>query len=236
MEKKQKTSMQLDVGHRERLRNYIIDNYDTASKEKVFEYFMCMSIPRRDTRLLSKSILESVGGSINVLLNKDYNFLKNSLHLSKAVIASILTFKKMMSFCNEEELVGGLKLDSRDKIIKYFQREIGSKETEHLLVLFINSAQRLIEKKIFTDKNSSLTSLEISDIVAIALNNNARYVVISHNHPSGNVKPSSSDRISTLALEDTIKNINKFQLLDHVIVGPDKYYSFHENHLLKNNW
>ena len=224
----------LDGGHRERLRDYIIKNFDTASKEKVFEYFLCMAIPRRDTRILAKTILAKVNGNINSLLNKDYTYLKNSLNLSQAVIAAIFTFKKLISFCNEEEFIEEQKLDSRTKIAKYFQKEIGSKETEYIVILFLNSAQKLIEKKIFGDKNSSLTSFNISDIVAIALNNNTKYLVMSHNHPSGNTQPSKSDKITTEAFEDTIKNINKFELIDHIIVSNNKYYSFYEHGLLKN--
>jgi len=228
------TEANLDKGHRERLRNFIIKNYDTLTKERVFEYFLCMAIPRRDTRLLAKKILDKVGGNINALMNKDYNCLKNSLKLSDAVIVSILTFKKLMSFCNEEELLEATKLNSISKLAKYFQNEIGSKETEYIIVLFLNSGQKLIEKKIFGDKNSGLTIFDISEIVTVALNNNARYLVMSHNHPSGNIQPSQSDKITTTAFEDTIKNINKFELIDHIIVSKTKYYSFREHNLLKN--
>ncbi len=224
----------LDKGHRERLRDYIIKNYDTLTKEKVFEYFLCMAIPRKDMRLLAKTILDKVNGNINSLINKDYNCLKNSLELSDTIIAAIFTFKKIMSFCNEEELIENIKLDSITKLAKYFQNEIGSKETEYIIVLFLNSGQKLIEKKIFGDKNSGLTTINISEIVTIALNNNTRYLVMSHNHPSGNIQPSQSDKVTTSAFEETIKNINKFELVDHIIVGKNKYYSFREHNLLNN--
>lgn len=225
----------LDKGHRERLRDSIIKNYDTLNKEKVFEYFLCMAIPRKDVRLLSKTILDKVNGNLNSLMNKDYNCLKNSLKLSDVVIAAIFTFKKIMSLCNEEELVDNVKLDSIGKLAKYFQNEIGSKETEYIVVLFLNSKQELIEKKIFNDKNSGLTTINTSEIITIALNNNTRYLVISHNHPSGNVQPSKSDRNTTLTLEETIRNINKFELIDHIIVSKNKYYSFKEHSLLNYN-
>lgn len=235
MPTKDNKEKKLDYGHRQRLREYIMQNFDTASKEKIFEYLMCMAIPMKDTRILSKSILEKVGGSLINLFNKNYDYLKNSLHLTDSVIASILTVSKIMSFCNTEELLDEIKFDSRNKIIKYFQKEIGFKETEYIMVLFLNSAQKLIEKKIFGDKNSSITSFNIADMVAIALNNNTKFLVISHNHPSGNVAPSQTDKETTNSFEDTIKHINKFELIDHIIVSPDKYYSFFEHNLLKNN-
>lgn len=225
----------LDYGHRQRLREYIITNFDNASKEKIFEYLMCLAIPMKDTRILSKTILEKVGGSLINLFNKDADYLKNSLHLTDSVVAAILTVSKIISFCNTEELLDEIKFDSRNKLIKYFQKEIGAKETEYIVVLFLNSAQKLIEKKIFGDKNSSITSFNIADMVAIALNNNTKFLVLAHNHPSGNVIPSLADKETTSSFEETIKHINKFELLDHVIVSTDKYYSFFEHNLLKNN-
>lgn len=232
---KDNTQKKLDYGHRQRLREYIIKNFDTVSKEKVFEYLICMTIPMKDTRILSKTILEKTGGSFIRLFNKDYDYLKNSLHLSDSVIAGILTVSKIMSFCNTEELVSDIGFDSREKIIKFFQREIGSKETEYIMVIFLNSAQKLIEKKIFGDKNSSLTSFNIADIISIALNNNTKFLVLSHNHPSGNTSPSPEDKEATASFEETIKYMNKFELLDHIIVSSDKYYSFFEHNLLKSN-
>jgi DNA repair protein RadC len=233
--KKDNGKIKLDYGHRKRLREYIITNFENVSKEKIFEYLMCLAIPMRDTRILSKSILEKVGGSLINLFNKDAEYLKNSLHLTESVIASILTVSKIMSFCNTEEFLNTINFDSRNKMIKFFQKEIGSKETEYIMVLFLNSAQKLIEKRIFGDKNSSITSFNIADMITIALNNNAKFLVLSHNHPSGNIMPSLADKETTISFEETIKHINKFELVDHIIVSFDKYYSFFEHNLLKNN-
>ncbi|MDD2839686.1 MAG: JAB domain-containing protein [Rickettsiales bacterium] len=235
LEKKENKRKKLDYGHRQRLREYIIQNFDNISKEKVFEYLICMTIPMKDTRVLSKTILEKTGGSLVQLFNKDINYLKNSLHLTDSVIAGILTVSKIMSFYNTEELLDDIGFDSRDKIIKFFQREIGSKETEYIMILFLNSAQKLIEKKFFGDKNSSIASFDIANIITIALNNNTKFLVLAHNHPSGNVSPSIEDKETTASFEETIKYMNKFELLDHIIVSSDKYYSFFEHNLLKNN-
>lgn len=233
-----KIKSNLDKGHRKRLREHIIKNYSTVTKEKIFEYFLCHCIPRRDTRILSKMILDKVGGSFRKLINKDYNYLKNSLRLSDNVIASIFTFRKLMSFIYEEELKEDLsleKLDSRKKIAKYLQREIGSKDTEYIFVLFLSSNQTLIEKMIFGDKNNSFTNLNAGEIINMALNNNARYLVLSHNHPSNNVQPSQEDIFATSKFENAIKTINKFELIDHIIVGSNKYFSFYDNNLLSNS-
>ena len=216
------------------MRESIVNSFSTVSKEKIFEYFICLTTPRKDVRLLAKSILEKVGGSFTVLFNKDEKYLKNVLELQDTIIAAIMMFKKMMTIYNDEELSKDNSFDTIKAIAKYFQREIGSSDTEFMVVLFLNPAKQLIEKKVYGDKNNSITSFNVSDVINIALNNNAKYLILSHNHPSGNTKPSDGDKKTTAIFEETIKNIDKFELIDHIIVSTDKYYSFRENNQLKN--
>ena len=62
-------------------------------------------------------------------------------------------------------------------------------------------------------------------IVKEAVNTNAFGVYLVHNHPSGDVIPSKSDVYSTENLIDVLRTID-VSLVDHIIVGKDKYYSF----------
>ena len=54
---------------------------------------------------------------------------------------------------------------------------------------------------------------------------NTKYIFISHNHPSGNVEPSLSDREATIKLKDTLHSLNRFELIDHIIVSDKGYLS-----------
>ena len=64
------------------------------------------------------------------------------------------------------------------------------------------------------------------------LNCHARFVVLSHNHPSGNPEPSKQDIDTTRLFEESIKYIGEVELVDHVIVSGNKYFSFFENKML----
>ena len=66
------------------------------------------------------------------------------------------------------------------------------------------------------------------EIFHYAVKNLARYVLVAHNHPSGSVYPSSNDINVTEALEDAAK-LFEMEILDHVIVTKDNYYSFRDN-------
>lgn len=230
-----KSSKNLDYGHRQRLRESIINNYNAIAKEKIFEYLMCLAIPMRDTRILSKNILEKVDGSFLSLFNKSPEFLRDSLNLPDTIIAAILTVSKIMSLYNTEELQdlkSGIVFDSRNKIFNYFKKEIGSKDTEQTIILFLNSSQKLISKLVFGDNGITKISFNINDIISKMLNCHARFVVLSHNHPSGNPEPSKQDIDTTKLFEESIKYIGEVELVDHIIVSGNKYFSFFENKLL----
>ena len=230
-----KTSKNLDYGHRQRMRENIINNYNSITKEKIFEYLMCLAIPMRDTRILSKNILEKVDGSFLSLFNKSPEFLRDTLNLPDTVIAAILTVSKIMSFYNIEELQdlkSGIVFDSMSKIFNYFKKEIGSKDTEQTIILFLNSSQKLISKLVFGDNGITKISFNMNDIISKMLNCHARFVVLSHNHPSGNPEPSEQDINTTRLFEESIKYIGEVELVDHIIVSGNKYFSFSEHKML----
>jgi len=181
---------------------------------------------------MAKEILSNVGNSIRTLLNKDEKYLKNELKLSDSIISTIFFARKMVEFYNFEELIENKKLNNIPKIAKYFQVEIGSRETEHIMVLFLNSGQKFIKKKIFGDNNISITSFNTENLITDAKILNAKYVFISHNHPSGDVQPSLEDKKAMATFCDTLKNVTSFELMDHIIVSGDKYFSFTENNIM----
>ena len=60
---------------------------------------------------------------------------------------------------------------------------------------------------------------------------NSAGVILAHNHPSGNLRPSKQDIQLTEALQELLEKIN-VMVLDHVIIGDDEYFSFKEEGLI----
>lgn len=70
------------------------------------------------------------------------------------------------------------------------------------------------------------TMVDIRLILSVALKEAATGIILAHNHPSGNLQPSSADRDLTAKIKDACKYFD-ISLLDHLIIAPDrKYYSF----------
>lgn len=69
------------------------------------------------------------------------------------------------------------------------------------------------------------------EIALRCLLTNAKAVILTHNHPSGSLKPSSADMDITARIEDVLRMLD-IRLLDHIIVTSDKSYSFADNGIL----
>lgn len=102
---------------------------------------------------------------------------------------------------------------------------------EVFCVMYLNRANKLIHKEIISQGGLTGTVADVRIIMKRALELLASCIFVSHNHPSGNLKPSQSD----IALTEKIKNaatLLDIVLLDHIIVGHQQYFSFADEGIL----
>lgn len=105
---------------------------------------------------------------------------------------------------------------------------------EQFVIVFLNRANKVIGSSNLFVGGLTGTVVDIKLVLAIGLKLMASSIIISHNHPSGNIKPSEEDKKITNKLCDASKLL-EIQLLDHLVVTPDmKYFSFANEGLLKN--
>lgn len=96
---------------------------------------------------------------------------------------------------------------------------------EQFWLLVLNRANEVVGSHCISKGGTSSTIVDSKIIFSIALKCNANSIMVAHNHPSGNLKPSRSD----IELTKGLNNASKFleiSLLDHLIITKDGYYSF----------
>ena len=96
---------------------------------------------------------------------------------------------------------------------------------EECWVLYLNRGNRLIGKERISSGGMSSTVIDLKIIVKKAVERLASGLILVHNHPSGNPLPGEQDRIQTEALKRAAA-VFDIELVDHVIIGHKKYYSF----------
>lgn len=101
---------------------------------------------------------------------------------------------------------------------------IGYKETFNVLLL--NNANKIIGYTTISDGGLTSTIVDVRVIIQTALVCNATSIIITHNHPSGNPRPSGQDDSLTKKIKAACKLMD-IRLLDHIIVTPyDSFYSY----------
>ena len=109
------------------------------------------------------------------------------------------------------------------------------KKQEYFYCLYLNTKKEIIERKLLFMGTLNQACVHPREIFKEAYRLSASSIVCMHNHPGGDVYPSSEDVVLTKALMD-IGKIQQIPVVDHLIFGRDSYYSFYENdiHVSKN--
>jgi hypothetical protein len=102
---------------------------------------------------------------------------------------------------------------------------------EQFIVLYLNQGNEIIGYYKHTKGGINSTVADIRIILSVALKASAVSIIISHNHPSGNTKPSDADIQLTKKMQEAAK-VMDINILDHVIVTKDSYHSFADNGLM----
>jgi DNA repair protein RadC len=175
---------------------------------------------------IAKKLLHHVNGDLNELGKLNVNELKKlekGLGETKAttmVAALELGRRRQASDVREKPVIRS----SRDSF-EYIYPELADLPHEKFYVLYLNKANKIIQHKEIGSGGISGTVADIKLILKTAIELLASGIVAIHNHPSGNLKPSQADIELTRKLKHSAALMD-ILLLDHLIIGEKKYYSF----------
>ena len=130
-----------------------------------------------------------------------------------------------------EAPIYGIALSSADTSSQYCRLKIGHYENEKFLVLFLSSQHELIEAEVMFSGTIDCASVYPREIVKRALELNAAALIVSHNHPSNNPKPSRADIEITKKIKSAC-GLMDISLLDHIVVTTDSSVSLAQQGLL----
>lgn len=125
----------------------------------------------------------------------------------------------------------GLNLSCPSSIADYYMEELRHKEKEQLILVMMNTKHRLIRDTVMTTGTVNASLVSTREIFIEAIRNGAVYIVLVHNHPSGDPTPSREDVINTKRIKDA-GNLIGIILADHIIIGDHKYVSMRERGIL----
>ena len=180
---------------------------------------------------LSKEILSSFGNNLSEFSRVQISDLLKFNGIGEAKAINIIAALDLGRRRQGSETPSKLKVVGAAMVYQHLKPFLGDLNHEEFYLIMLNHANEIIHTKQVSKGGMSSTIADGKIIFNMALTFQASSIIISHNHPSGNLNPSSQDLQLTKSLHEFGKYID-LPLLDHIIFTDNGYFSFAEQSLL----
>lgn len=219
-------------GHRARLRQAadLDPDLTTFSEYQTLEYLLSFVIPRKDTNSIAHNLIDEFG-SLNGVLHASRQELfeiPNMTNNAAAFLANFYSFvrKSEQSKSKAKPVITNV-LQAVEVIMPYYYEK--NSEIAYLAAIDINDKVLQIAK--ISEGLSDYTTIDTNKIVSVITRTKAKKVILAHNHPAGNLRPSKQDVDTTNMLFYVLQSIHAV-LSDHIIFTDTGFFSFYNNGLM----
>ena len=181
---------------------------------------------------LAQELMQHVHNNLQNLGNASINELVNlkikGLGKAKAIsIVAALELGIRRSMVIKKKIT----IKQSSDVAAYLQAQIGYKQKEVFVVVYLNRANKIIQYEIISEGGMTGTVADPRIILKKALDHRAVSIILCHNHPSGNLFPSKADEQLTAKIKVAASYLD-IQVMDHIIVSEEGYYSFADEGLM----
>ncbi len=213
------------AGHRERLRQkFLTHGLEKLTDDEIVELLLTLATPRQDCKRIAREALHRFDGLAGVL-EASLDKLQQVPGIGpKNAIGLKLVHEVARKFL-KERLRGREFISSSREVYDYLLHSLRDLKKEVFKVVFLNGRNEVIQVETLFEGSLTSSAVYPREVIKSALDHHAAALVFAHNHPSGDPAPSSQDFSITrdLFLAGKIMSI---QVLDHLIIGRNRYYSF----------
>lgn len=203
----------------------------TTRRNEMSEYLLLQTIlslrlPSKRRGKAARELLDRFG-SAGAALNAEPEHLSevtadNEIHMLFDIVKNAAKALTLQQIDNRD------LLNSQKDIIEYCRLVIGYESIEYLIGLYLNSRNRLIAHERLAQGTINHTSVYPREIIRRALHFNATAVILVHNHPCGDPKPSQSDISVTREIVARARDM-AIEVHDHIIIGRNGHFSLRQN-------
>lgn len=212
-------------GHRDRLRQrFVQGGADALQDYELIELILFMAIPRRDVKPLAKTLLDRFS-SLPELMSAPISELVKIDGISENTAIALKAVNATAQRSLKQDLMQKPVLNSWARLMDYCYATMAHEKKEHFRILFLNKKNEMIADEIQSSGTVDHTPAYPREIMKRALELGATALILVHNHPSGDPKPSQADVDMTHAI---IRAAEPFAIAihDHIVISRNGYSSF----------
>lgn len=201
--------------------------FATLSDTEIIALFLGTGTQKHHVMEVAENLLKSLNG-VQGLLHATIHQLKQieGIHTAKATeLLALAELHRRIARTSINEIA---RIETPQEVYQLLVPECIGLTQEVFFGIFLNARHQLIAYKSLFTGTVNGAMVHPRDLFREAIARNAASIIIAHNHPTGDTTPSDADRHLTERLLSLGKEL-AIPVLDHVIIGADKYYSFVEN-------
>jgi DNA repair protein RadC len=221
-----KSPENLHAGHRQRLRSrFLEEGLDGFHDHQVLELLLFHVIPRGDTNPVAHRLMERFG-SLSAVLEADPRDLETVEGMGSRASAFLSLVPPLTRrYFHDRVLRDRPLLNCATAVSEYLVPLMAGRPEEVFYLLCLDSRCRVIHPVLLSEGTVRETAVYPRHVVQEAIRHRATAVILAHNHPAGSVAPSQQDRHLTRLLVQALGPLD-IRVLDHIIVGGDRTFSF----------
>ncbi len=205
------------LGHRQRLRARFLASPQTLPDYELLELLLCLAVPQRDMKPLAKALMTRFG-SFAAVISADFAELTAVEGVKENTAAALKLAREAAMRLTRQQVLNRPVVSSWDALLDYCRANLGFDATERFHILFLDRKNALIADEQQQKGTVDHTPVYPREVVKRALELSASAIIMVHNHPSGDVKPSRADIEVTKQVRDALKAVG-LALHDHLIIS-----------------
>jgi DNA repair protein RadC len=213
----------LHAGHRERIYKKLSENPDSLLDHELLETLLFYSIPRVDTNPLAHRLIRSFGSLEKVLSASKADLMTVDGVGDKTANLILVTGRMYKSI--EKNKTKKIALKNLADVMKVATQDFEGEKTEKI-VLYLLDEKRVVTAKLeFSDRKEFEVVTDVSETSKALAVHKPKFLIVAHNHTSGNEMPSAADDVATKKI-NLLCDIHGVELTDHVIYANGKFFSY----------
>ncbi|WP_296141931.1 DNA repair protein RadC [uncultured Anaerococcus sp.] len=203
---------------------------NSLTDEELLAIIISTGTKEKNVIELSREILETF--SYENLADIEVSELTKikGIKLAKAssIVASLRFGQRVAQKTIEKKIT---KIKNSDDIYQYLKNELQEKKNEYFYAILLDTKNVIISKEVISIGILDASIVHPREAFKTAIKKSAKSIIFAHNHPSGDFTPSKDDFKTTQRLFEA-GEILDIEVLDHIIIGKDGYYSFKKENFI----
>ncbi len=209
---------------RERLMCYGVEK---LSNEELLAILLKTGTKEMSAKVLASYILREIDG-VSGFQHCSYQTLSRMKGVGNAKACTIFAAIELGKRVLQKAPILFQKFEDAYQVASYYWDKLGNLKQEYFICVYLDVTKKLIHEKVLFIGTLNRSLVHPREVFKEAYRVSASSIICIHNHPSGEVLPSKEDIVFTAQLVKVGKMLG-IEVIDHIIIGNEKYYSFFEN-------